>query len=36
PVVVRIKENEVLLDLRTVAKEEERLLIKALKDALSD
>ncbi|MBP1712249.1 MAG: selA [Deltaproteobacteria bacterium] len=35
PVVVRIKENEVLLDLRTVAKEEERLLIKALKDALS-
>jgi L-seryl-tRNA(Ser) seleniumtransferase len=36
PVVVRIKENEVLLDLRTVAKEEEKSLIKVLTDALSD
>jgi L-seryl-tRNA(Ser) seleniumtransferase len=36
PVVVRIKENEVLLDLRTVAKEEEKALIKVLTDALSD
>jgi L-seryl-tRNA(Ser) seleniumtransferase len=34
PVVVRIQGNEVLLDLRTVAKEEEKFLIKALKDAL--
>jgi L-seryl-tRNA(Ser) seleniumtransferase len=34
PVVVRIQENEVLLDLRTVAKEEEKFLTKALKDAL--
>jgi L-seryl-tRNA(Ser) seleniumtransferase len=36
PVVVRIRENEVLLDLRTVAKEEEKVLIKALKEALID
>jgi L-seryl-tRNA(Ser) seleniumtransferase len=36
PVVVRIKENEVLLDLRTVAKEEEKVLINALTAALSD
>jgi L-seryl-tRNA(Ser) seleniumtransferase len=35
PVVVRIQENEILLDLRTVAKEEEKFLIKALKDALA-
>ena len=35
PVVVRIQENEVLLDLRTVAKEEEKILIKALKDGLA-
>ena len=35
PVVVRIKENEVLLDLRTVAKEEEKVLIKALAAALT-
>jgi len=33
-VVVRIKENEVLLDLRTVAKEEEKALIKGLTAAL--
>jgi hypothetical protein len=32
--VVRIKENEVLLDLRTVAKEEEKVLIKVLREAL--
>ncbi|RPJ41394.1 MAG: L-seryl-tRNA(Sec) selenium transferase, partial [Deltaproteobacteria bacterium] len=36
PVVARIKENEVLLDLRTVAKEEEKALIKVLTDALRD
>ena len=36
PVVARIKENEVLLDLRTVAKEEEKALIKGLTDALRD
>jgi L-seryl-tRNA(Ser) seleniumtransferase len=35
PVVVRIQENEVLLDLRTVAKEEEKTLIKALREALA-
>jgi len=35
PVVVRIKEGEVLLDLRTVAKEEEKPLIKTLVAALS-
>ena len=35
PVVVRIQANEVLLDLRTVAKEEEKILIKALKDGLA-
>ncbi|MBP1716334.1 MAG: selA [Deltaproteobacteria bacterium] len=34
PVVVRIKENEILLDLRTVAKEEEKVLIRALAAAL--
>ena len=34
PVVVRIKENEVLLDLRTVMKEEEKTLIKILAEAL--
>ena len=35
PVVVRIQEDEVLLDLRTVAKEEEKVLIRALKEALA-
>jgi len=34
PVIVRIKENEVLLDLRTVAKEEEKALIQILDNAL--
>jgi L-seryl-tRNA(Ser) seleniumtransferase len=34
PVIVRIKENEVLLDLRTVAKEEEKALIRSLGNAL--
>jgi L-seryl-tRNA(Ser) seleniumtransferase len=34
PVIVRIKENEVLLDLRTVAKEEEKVLIRILGNAL--
>jgi L-seryl-tRNA(Ser) seleniumtransferase len=34
PVIVRIKDNEVLLDLRTVAIEEEKTLIRVLSDAL--
>jgi L-seryl-tRNA(Ser) seleniumtransferase len=34
PVIVRIKDNEVLLDLRTVAIEEEKNLIRVLCDAL--
>jgi L-seryl-tRNA(Ser) seleniumtransferase len=34
PVIVRIKENEVLLDLRTVAEEEEKTLIQVLLGAL--
>jgi L-seryl-tRNA(Ser) seleniumtransferase len=35
PVVVRVKEEEVLLDLRTVAEEEETLLLEAARKALT-
>jgi L-seryl-tRNA(Ser) seleniumtransferase len=34
PVIARIKEEEVLLDLRTVAEEEEKPLVKAIEQAL--
>ena len=36
PVVVRVKEEEILLDLRTVAKEEEDILLEAVKTALGN
>jgi len=34
PVIVRVKEEEILLDMRTVAKEEEAILLEAVKTAL--
>jgi L-seryl-tRNA(Ser) seleniumtransferase len=34
PVIVRMKEEEILLDMRTVAKEEEAILLEAVKRAL--
>jgi L-seryl-tRNA(Ser) seleniumtransferase len=36
PVIVRVKEEEILLDLRTVAKEEETTLLEAVKKALGN
>jgi L-seryl-tRNA(Ser) seleniumtransferase len=36
PVIVRVKEEEILLDLRTVAKEEEAILLEAVKTALGN
>ncbi|MBP1722902.1 MAG: hypothetical protein H6Q44_607, partial [Deltaproteobacteria bacterium] len=36
PVIARVKEEEVLLDLRTVAEEEEAVLLEAVKRALKE
>jgi L-seryl-tRNA(Ser) seleniumtransferase len=36
PVIARVKEEEVLLDLRTVAEEEEAVLLEAVKKALKE
>jgi L-seryl-tRNA(Ser) seleniumtransferase len=36
PVIARVKEEEVLLDLRTVAEEEEEVLLEAVKRALNE
>jgi L-seryl-tRNA(Ser) seleniumtransferase len=36
PVIARVKEEEVLLDLRTVAEEEEEPLLEAVRQALKE
>jgi len=36
PVIARVKEGEVLLDLRTVAEEEEKVLLEAVRNALQN
>jgi L-seryl-tRNA(Ser) seleniumtransferase len=36
PVIARVKEGEVLLDLRTVAEEEEKILLEAVSKALRE
>jgi L-seryl-tRNA(Ser) seleniumtransferase len=36
PVIARVKEEEVLLDLRTVAEEEESILLEAVRNALQN